>query len=195
MKRNLVWLGLLVLLASPAVAQGPATVTGRVTGPDGATPEAAVLVRIESMNAGAATGADGTYRLVIPAARIRPGVSVTITASRAGLSPVSRTLVLHADSVLTADFRMTAATLLLDDLVVTGAVTRSRRASGEGRGSGRWLRVRVRNGDDVLRDHPVEVEQGGRCAAPCWRSACSWGGARNPPRACPYVVADAPPHE
>ena len=57
------------------LAQEAATVTGRVTNAQG-QPEAAVLVRIESLNAGASTGADGTYRLVIPGARIRAGQAV-----------------------------------------------------------------------------------------------------------------------
>lgn len=66
-------LPLLVLLsAHPAAAQEPATVTGRVTSAQG-QPEAAVLVRIQALNVGATTGADGAYRLVIPGARIRPG--------------------------------------------------------------------------------------------------------------------------
>jgi hypothetical protein len=214
MMRNLVRLGLFLLFAAPASAQGPATVTGRVTGTDGATPEAAVLVRIESLNVGASTGVDGAYRLVVPSARIRPGQSVTITASRTGLTPVSRTLVLQPDSVVTQDFQMATAMLLLEEIVVTGAGATSARAAIQGKvagasvapgpGSGRrqeagvltagviddfggrgwneyrrflrnerqeqnwgvepWevLQVRVRNGREPLRDHPVQVEQGGR---------------------------------
>ncbi|HYW13716.1 MAG TPA: VWA domain-containing protein [Longimicrobium sp.] len=222
MMRNLVRLGLLLLFAAPASAQGPATVTGRVTGADGATPEAAVLVRIESLNVGASTGADGAYRLVVPSARIRPGQSVTITASRTGLTPVSRTLVLHPDSAVTQDFQMATDVLLLEDIVVTGSAgaVEARKApfdvghvtaedigvpptrdgkDGRGRheagvltagviddfGGRGWneyrrflrrerqeqqwgvepwevLQVRVRNGRQALRDHPVEIQQDGR---------------------------------
>lgn len=214
MMRNLVRLALLLLFAVPAAAQGPAIVTGRVTSAAGA-PEAAVLVRIESLNVGSSTGADGAYRLVVPAARIRPGQSVTITASRTGLSPVSRTLVLHPDSVLTQDFQVAAEALLLEEILVTGSAgATSARAAiagkvagariGSGRSSGhrqeaglltagviddfggrgwseyrrflrnqrneqQWgvepwevLQVRVRNGREALRDHPVEIEQEGR---------------------------------
>jgi hypothetical protein len=214
MMRNLVRLGLLLLFATPAAAQGPATVTGRVTNATG-QPEAAVLVRIESLNVGASTGADGAYRLVVPAARIRPGQSAVITASRAGLAPVSRTLVLHPDSALTQNFQMATSVLLLEDVVVTGSAgATSARAAiagkvagariGSGPSSGRrqeaglltagviddfggrgwneyrrflrdqrgeqqwgvepWevLQVRVRNGREALRDHPVEIEQDGR---------------------------------
>lgn len=113
-----------VLIASalaPAalMAQEAATVTGRVTNASG-QPEAAVLVRIESLNVGASTGADGNYRLVIPSARIRAGHTATITASRTGLSPVSRTITLSAGATLSQNFQMATAVLLLEDVVVTG---------------------------------------------------------------------------
>ncbi|WP_420129922.1 YfbK domain-containing protein [Longimicrobium sp.] len=105
--------------ARPAAAQEAATVTGRVTNAQG-QPEAAVLVRIESLNAGASTAADGMYRLVIPGARIRAGQSVQMTASRQGLAPVSRSITLSPGATLTQDFVMTAQMIFLEDVVVTG---------------------------------------------------------------------------
>jgi Ca-activated chloride channel family protein len=110
-------------VAQPAAAQEAATITGRVTNPQG-HPEAAVLVRIESLNAGASTGVDGTYRLTIPGARIRAGQSVQITASRQGLAPVSRSITLSPGAVLTQNFQMTAQVILLEDVVVTGSTGR-----------------------------------------------------------------------
>ena len=111
---------LLVLLAArTAAAQEPAVVTGRVTSGQG-QPEAAVLVRIEALNVGATTGADGMYRLVIPGARIRPGQSVTLAASRAGLAPVTRSITLSPGAHLTQNFQMAAQVLILEDVVVTG---------------------------------------------------------------------------
>jgi Ca-activated chloride channel family protein len=111
---------LFVLLAThTAAAQEAATVTGRVTNPQG-QPEAAVLVRIQSLNAGASTAADGTYRLVIPGARIRAGQSVTITASRQGLAPVSRSITLSPGAAVTMNFVMSAQIILMEDVVVTG---------------------------------------------------------------------------
>jgi hypothetical protein len=74
----------LALASLPAFAQEPATVTGRVTNAQG-EPEAAVLVRIESLDAGATTDANGNYRLVIPGARIRAGQQLRVSASRSGL--------------------------------------------------------------------------------------------------------------
>jgi len=110
---------LALLAARPAAAQDPAIVTGRVTNAQG-QPEAAVLVRIESLNAGATSAADGMYRLVIPAARIHAGQGVQITASRAGLSPVTRSITLSPGATLTQNFQMAAQTILLESVVVTG---------------------------------------------------------------------------
>jgi len=109
------------------MAQEAATVTGRVTNAQG-QPEPAVLVRIESLNVGASTGADGNYRLVVPGARLRAGQSVNITASRTGLSPVSRTITLSPGATLTQNFQMATNVLLLEDLVVTGLAGPTSRA-------------------------------------------------------------------
>jgi TonB-linked SusC/RagA family outer membrane protein len=100
-------------------AQEAATITGRVTNAQG-QPEAAVLVRIESLNVGASTGADGNYRLVVPGARIRAGQAANITASRTGLSPVTRSVTLSPGANLTQNFQMATSVLLLEDVVVTG---------------------------------------------------------------------------
>ena len=119
--RALSALFVVLLSAHSAAAQEAATVTGRVTNAQGG-PEAAVLVRIESVNAGTSTGADGTYWLVVPGARIRPGQAVQITASRQGLSPVSRSITLSPGAALIQNFQMAAAAILLEDVVVTGTV-------------------------------------------------------------------------
>src|SRR5688500_1951588 len=118
---------LALLAARTAAAQEAATVTGRVTNAQG-QPAAAVLVRIESLNVGASTGADGNYRLVVPGARIRAGQSVNITASRTGLSPVSRTITLSPGANLSQNFQLATSVLLLEDLVVTGTAGPTSRA-------------------------------------------------------------------
>ena len=101
------------------LAQEAATITGRVTNAQG-QPEAAVLVRIESLNVGSSTGADGTYRLVVPGSRIRAGQTVQITASRTGLAPASRQVTLSPGANLTQNFTMTSAIILLEEMVITG---------------------------------------------------------------------------
>lgn len=122
MKRNMVCVLLLLLAVTrPAAAQAPAVVSGRVvSGPSGA-PEAGVLVRIEALNAGAATGADGRYRLVVPAARVVPGDSVTLVASRTGLAQESRRVVLAHGAETVADFALAPLVIALEDVVVAGA--------------------------------------------------------------------------
>ncbi|HYR12410.1 MAG TPA: beta-propeller domain-containing protein [Longimicrobium sp.] len=108
----------------PAAAQGEPTqeyavITGRVTNTQGC-PESGVLVRIESLNAGTPVAADGTYRLVIPSVRIQPGQEVQITASRQGLTPVSRSITLSPGARLTQNFQMAAQIVFLEDVVVAG---------------------------------------------------------------------------
>ncbi|WP_420127410.1 beta-propeller domain-containing protein [Longimicrobium sp.] len=96
-----------------------AEITGRVTDARGC-PEVAVLIRIASLNVGAATGADGTYRLLIPAARLHAGEPVQIAATRPGLGPVTRSITLAPGTRLTHDFRVLPQIVLLEDVVITG---------------------------------------------------------------------------
>lgn len=111
---------LLLLLASqPVRAQAPAVVTGRVTNPQG-QPEAAVAVRIQAYNVGTATTADGTYRLVVPAERIRSGTTVHLTASRVGLGTVTRSITLQPGASIVHNFTLAPQVLELDGLVVSG---------------------------------------------------------------------------
>ncbi|HEY0037638.1 MAG TPA: von Willebrand factor type A domain-containing protein, partial [Longimicrobium sp.] len=111
---------LLLLLASqPGRAQAPAVVTGRVTDPQG-QPEAGVLVRIPAYNVGTATTADGTYRLVVPAERIRTGTTVQLTASRVGLGTVMRSITLQPGASIVQNFTLAPQALTLEGVVVTG---------------------------------------------------------------------------
>ncbi len=121
MNRRFVRVLLALLVPSLLAAQEPATVTGRVTNPQG-QPESGVLVRIESLHVGASTAADGRYHLVVPGARLGDGRAVTVTASRVGLSPVSRTVTLRPGATLTQNFQMGTSVLMLEELVVMGHV-------------------------------------------------------------------------
>ncbi|HZG43771.1 MAG TPA: TonB-dependent receptor plug domain-containing protein, partial [Longimicrobium sp.] len=102
------------------LAQEAATVAGRVTNAQG-QPEAGVLVRIESLNVGSPTNPDGTYRVVIPGARIRAGQAVQVSATRVGLSTQTRTITLNPGANLTQNFQLATSALQLDAVVVTGA--------------------------------------------------------------------------
>ncbi|HEX8245653.1 MAG TPA: carboxypeptidase regulatory-like domain-containing protein, partial [Longimicrobium sp.] len=109
------------------LAQEPAVVSGRVTNASGA-PENAVLVRIEALSVGTTTGADGSYRLVVPASRVRAGQTVTITASRVGLASSSRQITLNPGASLTQNFQLGSDVLRLGEIVATGQGTATTRA-------------------------------------------------------------------
>lgn len=112
------------------LAQEPATITGRVTSEAGA-PVAAAAVRISAINVGTVTGEDGTYRLPVPASRIRAGQQVQITASRVGLQAQSRTITLTPGASLTQNFQLASDVLELEGLVATGlGITTTRERLG-----------------------------------------------------------------
>lgn len=125
------WLRAILVAAAfapaPLLAQEPATVTGRVTNSSGG-PENAVLVRIEALNVGTTTAADGSYRLVVPASRIRAGQQVTITASRVGLAPSSRQITLSPGAQVQQSFQLGSDVLRLSEIVATGQGTATTRA-------------------------------------------------------------------
>jgi Ca-activated chloride channel family protein len=104
-----------------ATLQDPAAVAGRVTDTAGA-PLAAAAVRIAALRVGTVTRADGSYRLVIPAGRLRAGAGqrYTVTASRVGMEPRSRTVTLAAGVTVTQNFVLQAAALSLEGVVVNG---------------------------------------------------------------------------
>jgi hypothetical protein len=108
MKTLILFLAVGVTLAahpSPAGAQGNATVSGRVRN-DSNDPLGGVWVRIDALDIGAATGADGTYSLVAPARQLRAAREVRVTASRDGFAPQTSTVILSLGVQLTLDFQL-----------------------------------------------------------------------------------------
>jgi hypothetical protein len=83
------------------LAQQAATVTGRVTSETGAA-IAAATVRIPTLGVATQSDNNGTYRLTVPAARVRAGQQVQVTASRIGLATQSRSVTLTPGATLTA---------------------------------------------------------------------------------------------
>jgi TonB-linked SusC/RagA family outer membrane protein len=109
------------------LAQEAATITGRVTNESG-NPVAGAAVRIDVLSVGSVTGEDGTFRLVVPASRIRQE-AVEIRASRVGLASQARAVTLRAGATLTQNFQLRNDMLELEGIVVTGegtATTRER---------------------------------------------------------------------
>ena len=97
-----------MLAAAPAAAQEQATVSGRVTNAQG-QPEQQVNVRIAALGVGTSTAADGSYRIVVPGARLRDRATVEITAARIGLTSATRTIVLTHGANLTQNFQLVPA--------------------------------------------------------------------------------------
>ena len=128
--RKFRWLLATVLAVALApmslLAQEPASITGRVTNASG-NPEASVVVRIDALNVGTTTAADGSYRLVVPASRVRAGQQVRLTASRVGLAAQSRMITLSPGASLTQNFQLGADVLVLQEVVATGQQTATTR--------------------------------------------------------------------
>jgi TonB-linked SusC/RagA family outer membrane protein len=122
MRTKLRWFacGIALLVASPAagVAQGGATVAGRVTSATG-TPIASAAVRIPAIGVAATTDADGSYTLNIPPGRVPAGQAVEVTASRVGFQAQSRNVTLSAGAA-TQDFQLAEDVLALEGIVATG---------------------------------------------------------------------------
>ncbi|GJG88135.1 SusC/RagA family TonB-linked outer membrane protein [Gemmatimonadetes bacterium T265] len=112
-------------IATPAVvrAQTAATVTGRVTTSDGGQPIIAASVFIATLNVGATTREDGTYTLVVPAARVN-GQAVSLSVRRVGYRNTTAQITLRGGTIR-QDFSLTGNALQLGAVVVTGAGTLS----------------------------------------------------------------------
>ena len=119
-----------VVVAVPAAAhaQGPATITGRVTNETG-TPVNGVSVYLEGLKLGSVTDEAGRYTIVVPEARVT-NAPATLTARLIGFRPLSRTVTLASGSN-SVDFALAATPITLSEVVVTGAgLTSTREASG-----------------------------------------------------------------
>jgi TonB-linked SusC/RagA family outer membrane protein len=127
LRRYLGALAFALLLPFTLEAQEPATITGVVTNQAGAALGAAV-VRIPELNIGAVSRADGSYTLVVPAARFQAGQEVEVRVQLIGYATVTQTVTL-APGAITQNFQMRIDALRVDEIVVTGAglVTRAER--------------------------------------------------------------------
>jgi hypothetical protein len=115
------------LLPNLAEAQEPALITGRVTSQAGAGLGSAVI-QLPALNIGAVSRADGSYTVLIPAARYQPGQRVEVRVQLLGYQSQSETLTL-ASGPNTWNPVLAIDVLRVDEIVVTGAglVTRAER--------------------------------------------------------------------
>jgi TonB-linked SusC/RagA family outer membrane protein len=119
-RRIFACLGIASVLPAALAAQGPATITGKVTG-EGNVSLASVAISIPELGLGALTRDDGSYSILIPTARMTQQ-GITITARRVGYKPKSARLTLSSGTT-TQNFLLEANPLQLGEVVVTGAGT------------------------------------------------------------------------
>jgi TonB-linked SusC/RagA family outer membrane protein len=110
------------LLPLCLTAQQPAVVTGHVTG-EGGRPIANASVAIQQLGVGSNTRDDGTYTILVPAARVT-GEQVTLTVRAINYKPQTAQVTLSQGQI-TQDFSLAANPLQLGEVVVTGAGTTS----------------------------------------------------------------------
>ena len=110
-----------MLLPSGAAAQDPVTITGRITSESG-EPLRAASVTIPALNILVYASAEGTYRLVVPAARVS-SQQVIVQARQLGYRAEGVAVRLTPGLTHTQNFRLVLDPLRLDEVVVTGAGT------------------------------------------------------------------------
>jgi TonB-linked SusC/RagA family outer membrane protein len=124
---------LLAMALAPGLmhAQEAARVTGRVTDETGSPVRAASVV-IRDMNIGTITREDGTYMLLVPAARIQTGQTVELSAQSIGFASSTVEVTLRPGATVTQNFALGRDVLELEGIVATGqgtTTTRERLAS------------------------------------------------------------------
>ncbi|HLQ21988.1 MAG TPA: carboxypeptidase regulatory-like domain-containing protein, partial [Gemmatimonadales bacterium] len=80
--RSRLWAALLALVPAALAAQEPVTLSGKVTSAAG-TPLSGAQVTIEPLGAAATSRGDGSYTILVPAARV-PSGTIAVTARLIG---------------------------------------------------------------------------------------------------------------
>jgi len=109
-------LSLILLLAAPAAAQEPGTVTGTVTRADRGGPLSSVSVTVEATGQSTVTGAEGKYTL-----RRVPAGPQRIVFRWLGYRPTQVDVTVEPGATVTADAGLEAVTISLGEIVVRGA--------------------------------------------------------------------------
>jgi TonB-linked SusC/RagA family outer membrane protein len=116
-------LALVVAFPAFASSQQPVTVTGRVTDETGQALTVANIT-IPELNMIGTYAQDGSYRLIVPAARAH-GQQVSLVARSIGRRAQTATIVLASGDNIVRNFTLQADPLRLGEVVVTGAGTQS----------------------------------------------------------------------
>jgi len=149
--REIPWAALALLLAARVAIAQTGTLVGRVTNALTGAPVATAQLTVTGTPLAAQADADGRFRL--------PNVPITAREVRArglGYQPATATFSLTTDATATVAIPMTASTIELDAVMVTGAVGDTRRrAVGHS--------VAVVNGREIVgRSAVVELLRGSK---------------------------------
>ncbi len=118
------------LFGGAGIVHAQATLRGTVSGADGQPIEGAE-VQILTLQVSTTTGADGTYSLLVPAARLAGPVAVQVVARRIGLRAQRVNVTVSPGATLQQNFRLEADPFMLDAVVVTGqGLTETRQKLG-----------------------------------------------------------------
>ena len=113
----------IAFLAARASAQETGvTISGRVVGAESGEALTAANVSIPDLNLAVSVQRDGSYRLVVPSARVQ-GQTVSLVARMIGYQALTVPVRLAAGESIVRDFRLRQDPLRLQEVVVTGAGT------------------------------------------------------------------------
>jgi TonB-linked SusC/RagA family outer membrane protein len=111
----------LALLPHPGAAQGGGRIAGTVTESGAGRPLANVTVTVSGTERRGVTGADGRYTIAdVPAG------SHTVSATGMGFGTVTRSVTVTPGATTTVDIQLSAAAILLDEVVAVGYGTQRR---------------------------------------------------------------------
>ncbi|HVH13959.1 MAG TPA: carboxypeptidase regulatory-like domain-containing protein, partial [Longimicrobium sp.] len=149
MRRWILPLAALLLMADSARAQSTGTVSGTVTEAEGG-PVAGATVSIAALRRTVVTNEQGRYSLTgVPAG------THTVLASRIGRSTQSRQVTVAAGQTATADFTLSSSAILLDEVVAIGYGTATRNEV-----TGAVSSIRAEDIAQVVAANPVDAIKG-----------------------------------
>ena len=120
-RTRFVWSAVMLFAGTPLLAQD-GRIVGTVTTAESATPISNAQIRVLGTSVGTLSREDGRYSLAV-----RPG-TYTVKVTRIGFAPDSVTgVVVTADGIATADFRLRAQAAVLSGVVVVGYGTQEAR--------------------------------------------------------------------
>src|SRR5215212_6537339 len=117
--------GLLAVSAGQALAQAPASITGRITEAGSGQPIPAAQVSVLGTNIGAQTNSEGQYTI-----RGVPAGSVELRVLRVGYLEQRQRVTVTAEQTATADFQMRSAPVQLTAVVTTATGEQRQREVG-----------------------------------------------------------------